>query len=57
MFQLTDQQVLLFLFEYAEKDQKAMKLMIELQDNKDFGQRDMVLSQIHRYVQDRMDSD
>lgn len=52
---LTDQNVLLLINEFAKIDTYALKLMIQLQDAKEFGQQDMILSKMHRYLKDKQD--
>ena len=49
---LTDENALILLNEYAKIDPKAFNLIVLLQSTKDFGEKDMLLSQIHRYVQE-----
>lgn len=47
---LTDEQVINCLYEYSKIDSTALKLMAELQNTKEFGERDMVLGKIYHYV-------
>lgn len=49
---LTDENALILLNEFAKVDGKALKLMALLQAAKEFGDRDQLLCQIHRYLQD-----
>lgn len=49
---LSDENALLLLREYAKIDPKAFKLFIDLKESKDFGDKDMNMSKIHRYILD-----
>lgn len=47
---LSDQQALILINEFAKVDNVALKLMIQLQDASDFGSIDMALNKIHWFL-------
>lgn len=53
MKQLTDENMLFLIAEFAKVDRKALSLMAELQDAKEFGEKDMALAKMHSYLRDR----
>ena len=50
---LSDPSVLIIINEYAKTDMSALKLMTQLQASTDFGERDMILNRMLRYVKDK----
>ena len=55
--QLTDDRALILLNEIAKIDSKALHLMAELQNSKDFGERDQLICKIHRFIKDKIKHD
>jgi hypothetical protein len=53
MSSLSDENALLLMVEFGKVDKEAMKLLLLLQDSKDFGEKDMVLNRIHYYLKGR----
>lgn len=49
---LTDENAILILNEHAKVDPYALKLMILLQNAKEFGESDMIISKIHHYLRE-----
>lgn len=54
---LTDDRALILLNEFAKIDSKALGLMINLQNAKEFGDIDMLISQIHLYIKEKSSND
>lgn len=50
---LSDPSILIIINEYAKTDMSALKLMTQLQASMDFGERDMILNRMLRYVKDK----
>jgi hypothetical protein len=51
---MTDERALIILNELAKTDSKALHLMANIQNSKDFGERDQLLCKMHRYIMDRI---
>ena len=54
---LSDDKAIVLLNEFAKVDPKALKLMALLQAAKDFGDKDMILSQVHYYLKEHTTND
>lgn len=50
--ELTDQRAISLIADLAKTDNEAFKLLINLQNSKDFGESDMIINKIHRYIKD-----
>lgn len=49
---LTDQGAISLLAELAKTDNEAFTLLINLQNVSEFGEKDMIVNRIHRYLKD-----
>lgn len=54
-YPLSDEKAIILLNEWAKTDNKALKLMVLLQNAKEWGERDILISQIHSYIRDHND--
>ena len=54
---MTDSRALVLLNEFAKVDPEALKLMAMLQDSRDWGDREMLIGKMHRYIEDKVNSD
>lgn len=52
---LTDQNIILLVSEFAKVDDFALMLMVQLQMTEDFGQQDMIISKMNRFLKDKHD--
>jgi hypothetical protein len=55
--EMTDSRALVLLNEFAKVDPEALKLMAMLQDSRDWGDREMLIGKMHRYIEDKVNSD
>ena len=53
---MTDSRALVLLNEFAKIDKEALKLMAQMQDARDWGDREMLISKMHRYIEDKAKS-
>lgn len=51
--ELTDQGAISLIADLAKTDNEAFKLLVNLQNSKEYGESDMLLGKIHRYLKDR----
>ena len=54
---ITDERAVILLNEFAKIDGEALKLMVMLQDARDFGDRDQLICRVHRYIEDKANKD
>lgn len=54
---LTDERALILLNEFAKYDKEALRLMVLLQDAKDFGDRDQLICKVHYYIREHSKHD
>lgn len=51
---ISDNLLIDIINEFAKVDNKALKLMIQLQDAKEYGEKDMIVSQIYHYIKGKV---
>lgn len=49
---MNDEQIIMLINDYAKTDPNAFLLMVKLQAAKEFGEKDMLINQMARYLKD-----
>lgn len=52
MYERSDEEAILMLIDLAKTDNKALKLLVSLENSEEYGEADMLINKVHNFIKE-----